>query len=418
MNIPLAKPDITDFEISAVVNVLRSGQLSLGPRVQEFEEKFARFVGARYAVAVSSGTTALHLAIRASGVGPEDEVITTPFSFVASTNCILYERALPVFIDIHPRTLNIDPCRIEDFLRSGCERTGQSLMDKKTGRTVKAILPVHVFGLPCDMDSIGTLAREYDLLVLEDACESLGGCYKGRHAGTFGHLGVFAFYPNKQMTTAEGGMIVTDNERLATLCRCLRNQGRDPGSEWLDHVRLGFNYRLSDVHCALGIAQLQRVPEILAQREQVAQAYYRALLGSPYLRLPFRSRNSSRGWFVFVVELVEGLSEGIRDRVLTALRQRGIGCQAYFPAIHQQPYLKEAHYYAPFALSHTESASSRCLALPFFSTLTTSEIRYAADSLADIFERELKSGEERSKLQAELPMAEAAPALRQEQTTR
>src|SRR6267143_298916 len=226
MNVPLSRPDITDLEVEYVTSVLRSGQLSLGPRVAEFVDKFASYVGARYAVAVNSGTSALHLAVRALGIRDGDEVITTSFSFVASSNCLIYEYALPVFVDIDPHTFNLDPREIQRFIQNCCvvnTKTG-ALTDVRTGRRVRAILPVHVFGLPCDMDAIMRIARKYDLHVIEDACEALGAEYKGRQVGTFGDIGVFAFYPNKQMTTGEGGMIVTNDEKTAKLCRSLRNQ--------------------------------------------------------------------------------------------------------------------------------------------------------------------------------------------------
>ena len=391
MKVPLSKPDVGELEIQYVTEVLRKGKLSLGPRLGEFEEKFAAFVGTRYAIATNSGTSALHLCVRSLGIGSQDEVITTPFSFVASTNCILYEGALPVFVDIDPVTLNIDPKQLRRFLRQCCtlDTKRGALIDKATGRTVKAILPVHVFGLPCDMDPIMELARQYGLMVIEDACEALGGEYRGRRVGTFGDASAFAFYPNKQMTTAEGGMIVTDNEDVARLCRSMRNQGRDEDSSWLRHVRLGYNYRLSDIHCALGLAQLERIDELLGARERAAVLYNKALAGNPYLTLPSEFDGIQRSWFVYVVQMNSPAGKTDRDRVLLKLREQGIECQAYFPAIHRQAYLA-SNGRAPLGpLFRTESASDRCLALPFFSSVTEEQIEFVSDTLARILEETL-----------------------------
>ena len=272
MRIPLCQPDIGQREIERVMEVLRSGHLSLGPRVAEFEQAFAEYVGTQYAIAVNSGTSALHLCVKALGIGAGDEVLTTSFSFVASVNCLLYEQAVPVFVDIDPVTLNIDPEAIRETIARDFrwDRLKSRHVNKRTGRTLKAILPVHVFGQPCDMRSILEIAREFNLVILEDACEALGAEYCGQPVGTFGDAAVFAFYPNKQITTAEGGMIVTDSPQIASECRSTRNQGRDEQSQWLNHVRLGYNYRLSDLHCALGLAQLERIQELLGARARVA----------------------------------------------------------------------------------------------------------------------------------------------------
>lgn len=390
MNIPLSKPDISELEIAYVTQVLRGSELSLGPRLREFEEKFAAYVGTRFAVATSSGTAALHLCVRALGIGPEDEVITSSFSFVASANCLLYERALPIFVDIDSGSLNIDPAEIRKFLQHRCtlDARKDALVDKQTGRTVKGILPIHVFGLPCEMDPILELAREYNLSIIEDACEALGGEYHGRRVGTLGDAGVFAFYPNKQMTTAEGGMVVTNDKRIADLCRSLRNQGRDDDCGWLRHVRLGFNYRLSELHCALGLAQLERIDELLRAREEVAAVYNRVLAGNPLLKLPAQPRNAKCGWFVYVVQLLGPSPRRLRDRLLSQLREQGIGCQAYFPAIHQQPYFQEYDSTVYHPLTRTESASDRCLALPFFSGLSESQIVSVCDVLVKALETE------------------------------
>ncbi len=372
-----------------MARVLRSGQLSLGPRVVEFEEKFAAYVGTRYAVAVNSGTSALHLAVRAQGIGGGDEVITTSFSFVASSNCLLYEYALPVFVDIDPLTFNLDPREIQRFIESCCvvnTKTGV-LTDVRTSRRVRAILPVHVFGLPCDMDGIMRIARKYNLQVIEDACEALGAKYKGKQAGTFGDIGVFAFYPNKQMTTGEGGMIVTNDERTAMVCRSLRNQGRGTERDWLSHLRLGYNYRLSDIHSALGLAQLERIKELLNGRTRTAAFYEQALSGNPLIKLPRSVPNCTRSWFVYPIQVP--LSDcSLRDRLLTQLRAQGIGCQAYFPAIHLQPYFQQDYSAQKDFLPDTEAASKTCLVLPMFSSATEEQIGYVCKTLLKALEME------------------------------
>lgn len=393
MNVPLSSPDITELEVDYVTRVLWSGQLSLGPRVAEFEEQFAAYAGARYAIAVNSGTSALHLAVRALGIGPGDAVLTTSFSFVASSSCVIYEHGLPLFIDIDPHTLNLDPGEIHRFIHDCCvvdPATG-TLREVLSGRRVKAILPVHVFGLPCDMDPILDVARKYDLGIIEDACEALGAEYKGRRVGTLGDIGVFAFYPNKQMTTGEGGMIVTNDEQTAMLCRSMRNQGRSPEGYWLHHVRLGYNYRLSDIHCALGLAQLQRIEQLLRGRARVARLYQQALSGHSLLKLPPSVPACQRSWFVYPIQLRPDAAvpdSSLRDRVLTKLRARGIGCQAYFPAIHLQPYFQQGDLAQETPLPRTEAASNTCLVLPMFSSVTREQIGYVCETLLEILERE------------------------------
>jgi len=394
MTIPLSKPDIGELEIAYVTKVLRSGALSLGPCLRQFEERFAAYVGSRYAIATSSGTSALHLCVRALGIGANDEVITTSFSFVASTNCLLYERALPVFVDIDSSTLNIDAGKIEEFIESNCVRHPHDgrLMDRQTGREVKAILPVHVFGFPCAMDALGEIARKYRLLVIEDACEALGAEYDSRRVGTWGDVGVFAFYPNKQMTTGEGGIIVTDDEKIALLCRSMRNQGRDESSAWLHHVRLGYNYRLSDIQCALGLAQLERIDHILCARAAVAARYDQVLARTPFIQLPPSfSHKAKRSWFVYVVQIDATNPRPLRDRVLRGLFECGVGCQAYFPAIHRQPYLHDLSkegLLPKTSLPRTEAASDRCIALPFFSTESEREIACVGELLQQTLEKE------------------------------
>ena len=269
MEITMSGPDITEVEIKAIEAVLRTSHLSIGPRITKFEEQFAAYIGARYAAAVNSGTSGLHLVVIAAGVQEGDLVITTPFSFIASANCILYERALPVFVDVDPATGNIDPDLIVEAIEALTNERRFPPSSRHSSfavRRPKAILPIHAFGQPADMDPILEVARRYNLAVIEDACEAIGAEYKGRKAGTLGDAAVFAFYPNKQITTGEGGMIVTDDEEWANLFRSLRNQGRDTFNAWLSHARLGYNYRLDEMSAALGLAQMRRIEELLSKR--------------------------------------------------------------------------------------------------------------------------------------------------------
>ncbi|MHC4332271.1 MAG: DegT/DnrJ/EryC1/StrS family aminotransferase [Planctomycetota bacterium] len=289
MQIYLSRPDITEKEIEAVCEVLRTANISLGPKLIEFEEAFAGYIGRRRAVAVNSGTSGLFLCLLALGIGPGDEVITTPFTFIATANTIMMVGAKPVFVDIDPVSLNIDPAKIE------------SAITEKT----KAIMPVEVFGNPAGFDRISEIAQKRNLPVIEDSCEALGSALNGKKAGSFGTMSVFAFYPNKQITTGEGGMILTDDDDLADMCVSLRNQGRGKGGGWLDHERLGYNFRLSDINCALGIAQLSRIEEIKAKRKQVAGWYQEMLTGDERLIVPTESEGCDISWFVFVVRLAD-----------------------------------------------------------------------------------------------------------------
>jgi len=381
--IPLSRPDITRKEIKYVLEVLQTPYLSLGPRLIEFEEKFANYLGIKYAIAVSSGTTGLHLAIKCLNIGCNDAVITTPFSFIASANCILYERATPIFVDIDIRTFNINPKRIEEYIETNCIRQNQdgSIIDQKTKKHIKAILPVHVFGHPCHMDEIMQLAKKYNLYVIEDACEAIGAEINGKKVGTIGNVGIFAFYPNKQMTTGEGGMIVTNNEKIAHLCRSLRNQGRENSNKWLSFNKLGYNYRISDINCALGIAQLERIEEILKKRERVASRYNELL--RDFVKIPETLDGFKRSWFVYVICLLDQYSKVDRDKIIKQLSDRGIGCSNYFPPIHFQPFYRELGYdEGDFEI--TEIVSERTIALPFYNNLKEEEILYVADSLKDI----------------------------------
>jgi perosamine synthetase len=368
--IDLSGPDLTDEEVEAVLSVLRTRHLSLGPKLAEFEEVVAGYVGRRHGVAVNSGTSALHLAVRALGIGEGEEVITTPFSFIASSNCLLYERAVPRFVDIDPLTFNIDCDQVETALT---ERT-------------KALLAVDVFGLPADWDHLRRIADTHGLRLIDDSCEALGASRKvdGRGwamAGSFGDAGTFAFYPNKQITTGEGGMVVTDDGDVAELCRSMRNQGRDSGAEWLRHARLGYNYRLSDINCALGIAQMSRIDQILAARRRVAGWYEEMLRDIEGVVAPAEAPDTRRSWFVYVVRLAMCQSWQDLDEVVRRLRGRGIGCSNYFYPIHLQPFYREMFGYEEGDFPVTESTSKQTLALPFHNRLSRQSVARVVDAL-------------------------------------
>ena len=364
--IPLSRPDLDDADVEAVVEVLRTPNLSLGPTGPRFERALADYVGSKHAVAVNSGTSGLHLGVVALGLGEGDEVVTTPFSFVASTNCLLFERVRPVFADIDPVTLDLDPAAAEAALT----------------RRTRALLPVHVFGRPCAIETLSSLARAHDLRVIEDSCESLGSTVAGKMTGTFGDLGVFAFYPNKQMTTGEGGMIVTDDDRLAALCRSMRNQGRGEGGGWLEHERLGYNYRLADINSALGLSQLRRLESFLAARQRVVDLYREALRDVPEVVAPAPPRPGERvSWFVFVVRLAEDFDRQDRDAVLAGLRARGVACRNYFVPIHLQPFIQERLGTRQGQFPVTEHVAERAIALPFHNHLGESEVGRVVEAL-------------------------------------
>jgi len=365
VQVPLSCPDITHLELRYVAEVLSTPELSLGPKLVEFEAKMARYVGTRYAVAVNSGTSGLHLVIRALGIKAGDEVITTPFSFIASANCILFEGARPAFVDIEPLSLNLDV----------------GLIEERINPATRAILAVDIFGHPAEWKRLEEIARKHDLRLIEDSCEALGAEYQGRKAGSFGEAAVFGFYPNKQMTTGEGGVVVTDSEEIALLCRSLRNQGREDGGGWLAHRRLGFNYRMSDINCALGIAQVERIEELLAKRERVAEMYSERLKDIEGIRIPCTSPQVKRSWFVYVVILAEGYSRLDRDRILHGLTQRGIGCSNYFPPIHLQPFYVEMFGYRRGDLPLAEHVAERTIALPFSSKMEEKQVDYVVDNL-------------------------------------
>jgi len=411
MKVPLSRPNITELEKQKVLEILNTPYLSLGPKLEEFERKFAKYLECKYAIGVNSGTSGLHLCIRALDIKEGEEVITTPFSFIASANCILFERAKPVFVDIDEKTLNIDINQLEEKIRE--LRSGHKIL--------KAVLPVHIFGRPCEMDEIMELASRYDLYVIEDACEAVGAEYltensqflsggstayaknhnpgsiqgdKGyksredrriwKKVGAFGDCGVFAFYPNKQMTTGEGGMIVTDDKKIYKLCRSMRNQGRSEDGAWLQHERLGFNYRISDINCALGIAQLERIDEILARRERATRSYNEHLKDVEELILPHFEENKKISWFVYVVRLQDKYSREDRDWILEKLKEKGIGCSNYFSPIHLQPLYLKMFGYKEGDFPVTEKVSERTIALPFFNNLKKEEIGYVCENLLTI----------------------------------
>jgi perosamine synthetase len=359
--IPLAQPVLGPEEEAAVIEVLRSGQLSLGPRVPAFEQAFAAWLGAEHACAVASGTAGLHLGLRAVGVTDGDEVVTSPFSFVASANAVLFERARPVFADIDGRTLNLDP---DAAAAAVTERTA-------------AVLPVHIFGYPADLPAFERMG----LPIVEDACEALGAVHgDGVRVGARGHPSAFGFYANKQLTTGEGGMVTVADAAMKERIDSERNQGRAPDMGWLDHDRLGFNYRLTDIACAVGQVQLARLDGMLADRARVAASYCEALAGLEGLGLPCEDAGGDRrGWFVFVVQVPPGCD---RDEVIHALRLRGVQCKPYLPAIHLMSLYRERFGHREGEFPVCEDVAARSVALPFFPALSESQVERVASALA------------------------------------
>jgi perosamine synthetase len=361
--IPLSAPWVGKREEELVLETLRSGRLSLGPMVDRFEQAFAERVGAAHVAAVSSGTAGLHLAVRLAGIGAGDEVVTTPFSFVASANCVLYEGAVPVFADVDPRTLNIEPAAVEAAI---------------TPRT-KAILAVDIFGYPAELAELSAIAERHGLPLIEDACQALGAEYRGRRVGSFGHPAVFAFYPNKQMTTGEGGAVAVGSPEEWELLKSLSNQGRSDSGEWLTHARLGYNYRLDDLSAALGLAQVERLDELLAGRAEVAARYADLLEEVEGVELPWPDDGEHRrSWFVYVVRLKDGFD---RNEVMAALGREGIASKPYLPSIHLQPFYRETFGYTEGTCPIAEDASARSLALPFHARLPASDQERVAESL-------------------------------------
>lgn len=372
MRVPLSKPWVTQEDVESVINVLNTTYLSFGPKLNEFEEILAATANRKYAIAVNSGTSALHLIIRSLGIKDEDEVITTPFSFIASSNCILFERAKPIFADIRKDTYNIDP----------------NLVEKKITDKTKAILVVDVFGQPADWEEIIRISTKYNLLLIEDSAESIGSEYKGISAGSFGEAGVFGFYPNKQITTGEGGAVLTNREDIAILSRSLRNQGRGEGDTWLQHTRMGYNFRISDINCALGISQLKRLPEIIEKRNNIAKLYVEKLKDVEEIVTPFVEKSVTRmSWFVFVIRLADKFTSGQRDLVIRELGNHGIETRGYFSAIHLQPFYRGRFGFKEGDFPITESITKRTIALPFYTLMTEEEVSYVVDSLKEAIVR-------------------------------
>ena len=394
--IPMSSPDLTGAEIEAVNDVLRTPYLSIGPQLEGFEQAVASFVGVKHAIGVNSGTSGLHLAVIAAGVGEgsytgqdgrPDLVVTTPFSFVASANCILYQRSIPIFVDVERATGNIDPTLVVEAVhdlvaggRAARRWLPPSLRDWQGGLgKLKAILPIHAFGQPADMDPIVEAGARHQLAVIEDACEAIGAEYRGRKVGTLGDVAVFAFYPNKQMTTGEGGMIVTGNSVWADLFQSLRNQGRDVFDAWLNHSRLGFNYRLDELSAALGRAQMGRIDELLARREQVASWYDERLAAVELVERPHLAPTTSRmSWFVYVVRIKPPAS---RDDVMQTLASEGIPTRRYFSPIHLQPFYRELFGYDRGDFEVTEFLGDVSLALPFSGVMTESQVAQVCERL-------------------------------------
>ena len=369
MNIPLSKPWITEEDIKAVEEVLRTPYLSLGPKLTEFESMLAGVANRKYAVAVNSGTSALHLIIRSLGIKDGDEVITTPFSFIASSNCILFERAKPVFVDIDPKTYNINP----------------NLIEERITEKTKAILAVDVFGQPADWDKLTEIAKRYNLYLIEDSAEAIGSEYKGHPAGSFGIASVFAFYPNKQITTCEGGVLLTDDENIYKLSRSMRNQGRGEDESWLYHTRLGYNYRISDINCALGISQLKRLDKIIEMRDNVAKIYTQKLSEIDEIITPYVHPDTTKmSWFVYVIRLGDRFGNVHRDEIIKELGNRQIQTRNYFEAIHLEPFYVEQFGYKKGDFPVTEFVSERTIALPFYTTISEEEIDYVVKNLKEV----------------------------------
>lgn len=366
MRIPLSAPDIIESDIEAVTAVLRTTRLSLGPMQQEFEQSLGTYIGAPHTIAVSSGTSALHLCLRALGITEGDEVIVPSFTFIAVANAVRYQNAVPVFVDIEPRNLNINPAKIEQAV---------------TSRT-RAIIVVHTFGYPAGLDEILAIARHHNLFVIEDACEALGTEYRGKKCGSLGHIGVFGFYPNKQITAGEGGAIVTHDAGLAHLVRGLRNQGRVHGDGNAEHGELGYNYRISEMNCALGNAQLKRIEPILHRRAALARTYVEKLRGCPHITLPpLDVLDRSISWFAFVLRLGSCFDQAAREWIIQQMASHGIECGRYFVPIHLQPLYRHEPCRAS-ELPVTEWAAERTLALPFFNRIKECEIQDVCDALS------------------------------------
>lgn len=361
----IAKPHLGTKEKQKVLAVLNSGNLSLGPEYKKFEEKFAAKIGTKFACAVSSGTAGLHLAMLAANIKPGDEVITSPFSFVASANSILYVGAKPIFVDIDPQTYNMDPAKVETAI---------------TPKT-KAILVVHIFGHPADMTYLVKIAKKHRLKIIEDACESICAEHQGQKVGTFGESAVFAFYPNKQMTTGEGGMLVTNNEKIYRLCNSLRNQGRSENMQWLDHERLGYNYRMDEMSATLGLSQLEKLDNMIKERVKLANLYQKHLLKyQNIVQLPHTAKNNTHTWFVYVIKLNKKYQKK-RDAIIMSLAKQGISTKPYLPPIHLFSFYKKSFGYKKGDFPVAEEVGASTIALPFYIGLKEADIKYITNKL-------------------------------------
>ena len=362
IKVPLSKPYLDEEEILEVTRVLRSTQLSLGRKTEDFERKFAETIGTKYALAMNSGTSALHLSVRSLGLGEGDEVITTPFSFIASANCLLYEGVRPVFVDIDEESLGLSPDKVS----------------KAITEHTKGILPVHVFGQPALMKDLMEIAHANQLRVIEDCCESISARHHGRVVGTFGDVAAFGFYPNKQLTTGEGGMLLTDNQEIYHLCKSLRNQGRGDNMSLLIHDKLGYNYRMSEITAAIGLAQLNKLSDILEKRRKLAKLYVEELSEIEGIKLPQVSAHSENALFVFHIRV----SAEIRDRTIEGLNNRGIQSKAYFhPCIHLQPYYRDRFGYHEGMFPVAERLSKEVIILPFFTSMTHGDVMTVKEAL-------------------------------------
>lgn len=387
LNIPMSLPDITDLEREAVAGVMQTNYLSMGPCVREFEDAVRSFTGSKHAIAVSSGTAGLHICVRTAGWQDGDWVITTPFSFVSSANVLLYERITPIFVDVDPATGNIDPqqvaCAASD-ISSSLEKAQKWLPPRglSAQEKIKGILAVDVFGQPADYDPLRHTADAFGIQLIEDSCESLGAEYKSRKAGTLADFGVFAFYPNKQITTAEGGMVVTDNDAYADMLCALRNQGRAPGDTWLEHTYLGYNYRMDELSAALGAAQMKRLQDLLTARQQVADWYESELQDIQGISGPQTAETTTRSsWFVYVIRLDHGID---RKKVIDQLQKLGVPSRPYFSPIHYQPYMMERFGYQKGQFPVTEDLGARGLALPFSGKMTLEQVQETAAALRQV----------------------------------
>ena len=386
MQIPMSSPDLTDAERQAVQNVVNTSILSMGHWITDFEKSFCDLTHAKHAIGVSSGTSGLHLCVRAAGISAGDLVITTPFSFVSSANVMLYENAIPIFVDVNSKTGNINPQLASDAARDlmeGGKKARKWLPRKGSGtqHTLKAILPVDVFGQPADLEPIRELANQFNLKMIEDACEALGAEYKGKPAGTYDDYAVFAFYPNKQITTGEGGVIITSDDTAAGMMRALRNQGRAPGDTWLQHTYLGYNYRLDEMSAALGAVQMTRLDELLMKRDRVANWYTERLSEIPGVEPPVIEPFTTRmSWFVYVVRFDRKIN---RDELAKKLEGRGVHVRPYFLPIHLQPYMVERFGYHEGDFPVTEDLGKRGLALPFSGVITEEQVEFVCSAVRE-----------------------------------